>query len=174
MSKQLEPTVLNQIHDISNSIEINSSYIEEIVDGITEPFMKDLDKCVKKIQSRIADKKKPVTDAELDDYCIELSTLIYFAGEGAERIGIRDGVAKTTYKEMYNTCRLNCKKGTAQDKTNEAELRSIKESIVSSAYTSAYKSARGKVECAMEVLASIKKIISKRQEELKLTRMSRD
>ena len=173
MSK-LEPTVLNQIKDISKDIEINSSYIEEIVDGITEPFMKDLDKSVQKIQNRIADKKQPITDEELDEFCIELSTLIYFAGEGAERIGVRDGVAKTTYKEAYNTYRLSCKKGTALDKTNTAELRSIKESIVSSAYTSAYKTAKGKVECAMEVLASVKKIISRRQDELKLTRMSRD
>ena len=173
MSK-LEPNALNQIHDISKDIEINSSYIEEIVDGITEPFMKDLDKCVKKIQTRIADKKHPLTDAELDDYCIELSTLIYFAGEGAEKIGIRDGVAKTTYKEKFSSCRLSCRKGTAQDKTNEAELRSLKESVVSSAYSSAYKSAKGKVEYAMEVLASVKKIISRRQDELKLTKISRD
>ena len=171
MSK-LEPTILNQINDISKDVEINSSYIDDIVDNITEPFMKDLDKCVKEIQNRLNDKNNPLTDSELDEYCLELSTMIYFAGEGAERIGVRDGVAKTTYKEAYNTYRLSYKKGTALDKTNVAELKSLKESIVSTAYTSAYKSAKGKIDSAMEVLASIKKIISRRQEELKLTRMS--
>ena len=171
---RLDRVTLNEIENISEDVKVNSSYIDDIVDSITEPFMKDLDDCVKKIQKRLSDKKNPLTDAELDEYCLELSTLIYFAGEGAERIGVRDGVAKTTYKEAYNTYRLNYKKGTAVDKTNVAELKSLKESVVSSAYTSAYKTAKGKVDCAMEVLASIKKIISKRQEEMKLTRMSRD
>lgn len=172
MSK-LERTVLNQINDISNDISINSSYIDEIVDSITEPFMKDLDSYVKKIQDRLQDKKNPPTDSELDDYCLNLSTLIYFAGEGAERIGVRDGVAKTTYKEAFNTYRLSCRKGTAQDKTNTAELQSLKENVVSMAYSSAYKSAKGKVESATELLASIKKVISRRQDETKLSNMSR-
>lgn len=170
MSK-LDPVSLNQIKDISKDVEINSSYIDDIVDGITEPFMKDLDKCVKRIQERLQDKKNPPTDAELDEFCLELSTTIYFAGEGSERIGVRDGVAKTTYKEAYNTYRLAYKKGTAVDKTNAAELQSLKESVVSMAYSSAYKSAKSKVDNAMELLASIKKIISRRQDEFRLTRM---
>jgi hypothetical protein len=169
---KIDPVVLNQITDISKNVEINSSYIDDIVDKITEPFMKDLDKCVKSIQMRIQDKVNPPTDAELDSFCLDLSTMIYFAGEGAERIGIRDGVAKTTYKEAYNAYRLAYKKGTAVDKTNAAELQSLKESVVSMAYNSAYKSSKAKVDYAIELLASIKKIISRRQDELKLTRMS--
>lgn len=171
MSK-LDLNVLNQIKDISKDVEINSSYIDDIVDEITSPFIDDLDKCVKSIQKRFQDKKNPPTDAELDSFCLDLSTTIYFAGEGAERIGVRDGVAKTTYKEAYNTYRLTYKKGTAVDKTNAAELSSLKESVVSMAYNSAYKSAKSKVDNAMELLASIKKVISRRSEEAKLTRMS--
>lgn len=171
---KLDPNVLNQMNKISDDVQTNSSYIEEIVDSVLNPFMKDLDAYVKKIQGRLQDKKNPPTDSELDDYCLNLSTMIYFASEGAERIGIRDGVAKTTYKEMYNTCRLNCRKGTALDKTNQAELQSLKESVVSMAYASAYKTAKAKVDCAMELLASVKKVISKRQDEMKLTRMARD
>lgn len=173
MSK-LEPTVLNQIKDISKDIEINGSYIDDIVDKITEPFMRDLDGCMKNIQKRLTNKQNPPTNEELDDMCLDLSTMIYFAGEGAERIGVRDGVAKTTYKEAYNTYRLTNKKGTVTDKTNVAELKSLKESIVSMAYTSAYKSAKAKVDNAMEVLASIKKVIQRRSDEAKLTRMARD
>lgn len=173
MSK-LDPIVLNQINDISNNIQINSSYIDDMVDEITQPFMKDLDGCVNHIRKRISDKQNPPTNSELDEFCLDLSTMIYFAGEGAERIGVRDGVAKTTYKEAYNTYRLACRKGTAVDKTNEAEIRSIKESVVSMAYTSAYKSAKGKVDNAMELLASIKKVLQRRSDEAKLTRMARD
>jgi hypothetical protein len=135
--------------------------------------MKDLDAYVNKVQKELRNKDNPPTDSELDDYCLNLSTLIYFASEGAERIGIRDGVAKTTYKEAYNTYRLNCKKGTAVDKTNTAELQSIKESVISMAYASAYKTAKAKVDSATELLASIKKVISRRQDEMKLSNMSR-
>ena len=173
MSK-LERTVLNDIISISDDVKINSSYIDDIVDSITEPFIKDLDTCVSKIRNRIADKQNPITNDELDTFCIELSTVIYYAGEGAERIGVRDGVAKTTYKEAFNTYRLTCHKGTIADKTDSAELKSLKESIVSMAYTSAYKSSKAKVDNATELLASIKKVISRRQDEMKLTRMSRD
>ena len=172
MSK-LDRVRLNEIESISKDVEVNSSYIDDIVDNITEPFMKDLDEYVKKIQGRLQNSKNPPLDSELDEFCLNLSTLIYFAGEGAERIGVRDGVAKTTYKEAYNTYRLNYKKGTAVDKTNVAELSSLKESVVSMAYTSAYKSAKAKVDNAMELLASIKKVISRRQDESRLSNMSR-
>lgn len=172
MSK-LDRLTLNDINNISNDVQFNSSYIDDIVDSITGPFMNDLDDYVKKIQKRLQDKNNPPADSELDDFCLNLSTLIYFAGEGMERIGIRDGVAKTTYKEAYNTYRLTYRKGTAVDKTNAAELKSLKENIVSIAYTSAYKSAKSKVENAMEILASIKKVISRRQDEAKLSNMSR-
>ncbi len=171
MSK-LDRVTLNEIESISEDVMTNSSYIDDIVDSITEPFMKDLDEYVKKIQQRLQDKKNPPLDSELEEFCLNLSTLIYFAGEGAERIGVRDGVAKTTYKEAYNTYRLTYNKGTAADKTNVAEIKSLKESVVSMAYTSAYKSAKAKIDNAMEILASIKKVISRRQDEMKVTRMS--
>ncbi len=168
----LDRTVLNQIIDVSNNVQTNASYIDDIVDTIINPFIKALDDCVNKIRKRLEDKENPPTNEELDNFCLDLSTTIYFAGEGAERIGVRDGVAKNTYKEAYNTYRLACKSGTAVDKTNVAELKSIKENIVSMAYSSAYKISKAKVESAMELLASIKKVISRRSDEMKLTRMS--
>ena len=61
--------------------------------------------------------------------------------------------------------------GTVADKDSLAELASQEEFIVSAAYNRAYKIMKSKVENAQELLASVKKVLSRRIQEAELTRM---
>lgn len=171
MKFNLTDEELNEIHDIKDTVEAHSKTIDEIVNNIIQPYCKDLDNYVSFIKDCLKDGENPPTTDELDDFCLNLSTYIYFAGGMTEQLGIRDDIAKSVYKEMYHTARASQDKGTVADKDSLAELASQEQFIVSSAYTRAYKTLKSKVENAQELLSSCKKVLSRRMVEYELTRM---
>ena len=154
-----------ELENIKNSVETNSRTIEEIVDAIIQPYCEELDKYVDFIKSILSDGENPPTAQELDDFCINLSTYIYYAGGMQERLGIKDGIARAIWKETYHTHRDSIEKGTV------AELASQQEALISMAYKRAYGIMKMKVSAAQEILASCKKIISRRMAESELTRI---
>ena len=171
MKFNLTDEELDEIHDIKADVESKSHILDEIVADIINPYCKDLDKYVLFIKDCLKDGENPPTTDELDDFCLNLSTYIYFAGGMCEQLGIRDDISKAVYKEMYHTARANLDKGTVADKDSLAELASQEEYIVSSVYTRAYKTLRSKIENAQELLSSCKKVLSRRMAEYELTRI---
>lgn len=156
---------------IRNDVEQNSKSIDEIVNMIITPYCKDLDKYVEFIKDCLQDGENPPTTVELEDFCMNLSTNIYFASGMCEYLGIRDDIAKALYKEMYNTHRDSIEKGTVADKNTLAELASQQEQLTSVCYTRAYKIMKNKVDAAQELLSSCKKVLSHRMQAEELTRI---
>ena len=72
-----EDIKLDKIKDIQLHVEDNAKIINDIVDSIIKPFSKDLDNYVEFIRECLADGQNPPTDAELDDFCMNLSTYTY-------------------------------------------------------------------------------------------------
>ena len=160
-----------KIEDICNHVNINSSQIQEIVEGIIKPYCKDLDNYVDFIKSILADGENPPTSQELDDFCMNLSVYIYYASGMQEQLGIKDDIARAIYKEMYHSSRDSIDKGTVADKDSLAELASQQEYLVSVCYKRAYNIIKAKVSAAQEMLASVKKVISRRMQEVEITRI---
>lgn len=160
---------MSEIKQIREKVELDASKIEEIVNDIIRPYVEDLDKYVDFIKSVLKDGENPPTAQELDDFCLNLSTYIYYAGAMQERLGIKDDIARAVYKEMYHSERDKIDKGTVADKDSLAELASQQEALISMAYKRAYGITKAKVEGAKEILASCKKIITRRCEELQIT-----
>jgi hypothetical protein len=171
MKFNLTDEELEHINKIQEDVEDKSRIIDDIVYDIISPYCKDLDKYVDFIRECLKDGENPPTTDELDDFCLNLSTYIYFAGGMCEQLGIRDDIAKAIYKEMYHTARASQDKGTVADKDSLAELASQEQYIVSSSYTRAYKTMKSKVENAQELLGSVKKVLSRRMSEMELTRI---
>lgn len=162
---------LDKIKAIQLRVEDNSEQMQEIVDSIISTYIKDLDKYVKYIDERLVDEQNPPTDADLEDFCLNLSTLIYFASGMCEQLGIRSAIASAVYKETYNSARDGLNKGTVQDKNSLAELEAQQEQLIDIAYKSAYKIVKSKVDAAQELLSSCKKSVSRRMQEQQLTNM---
>lgn len=158
--------------DTQKSVEVNSKTISDIVDSIIKPYSEDLDRYVLFIKDCLKDGEHPPTDEELDDFCLNLSTLIYFAGGMCEYLGIKDDISKALYKEMYHESRAKLEKGTVADKDSLAELASQKESLVNVCYNRAFKLMKSKVENAQELLSSCKKVLSRRMQEYTLTQQT--
>lgn len=171
MKFNLTDDELDNINDIKATVEADSEAIDRIVSDIIKPYCKDLDAYVMFIKDCLKDGENPPTNDELDDFCLNLSTFIYFAGGMCEQLGIRDDVAKAVYKEMYHTKRSELESGTVADKDSLAELASQSEAVASFTYTRAYKTMKAKVENAQELLSSVKKVLSHRLSEMELTRM---
>jgi len=162
---------MSQILDVQADVEEKSGIMDDIVNDIIQPYCRDLDNYVLFIKDCLKDGENPPTTDELDDFCLNLSTYIYFAGGMTEQLGIRDDISKAVYKEMYHTARASQDKGTVADKDSLAELASQEQYIVSSAYSRAYKTLKSKVENAQELLSSCKKVLSRRMAEYELTRI---
>lgn len=171
MSTSLE-VVADKVKDIRLHVENNSSKIDDIVNDIIQPYCKDLDRYVKFIAECLRDGENPPTDEELDDFVLNLSTYIYFAGGMVENLGIRDDISKAVYKEMYHSSRATIDKGTVADKDSLAELSSQQEYIINVCYNRAWKTMKAKVENAQELLSSCKKVLTRRMNEYNLTHMT--
>ena len=171
MATMYDNVNLEKLNSIKLHVEENSKIIDDVVTGIIKPYCKDLDNYVLFIKDCLADGQNPPTDAELDDFCMNLSTYIYFAGGMQEQLGIRDDISKAVWKEMYNTKRNELDKGTVDDKNTIAELASQQEQLTNICYSRAYKIMKAKVENAQELLGSCKKVLTRRMNEYDLTRI---
>ena len=162
---------IDRVKNIQLHVEDNSKIIDDIVLSIIKPYCKDLDKYVEFIKDCLSDGQTPPTDAELEDWCMNLSTYIYFAGGLCEQLGIRDDISKAVWKEMYHTKRSELERGTVADKDSKAELASQQEQITNICYNRAYKIMKSKVENAQELMSSCKKVLSRRLAEMELTKI---
>ena len=171
MKFEIQKEDVQALDFIMGKVEENSAQIDKIVSDIIKPYVDDLDYYVRFIADCLKDGTNPPTTQELEDFCMNLSTYIYFAGGMCENLGIRDDIAKAVYKEVYNSSRNNVS-GTVQDKNAQAELHSQEEAVISAAYTRAYKTVKSKVENAQELLQSCKKVLNHRITELELTKFN--
>lgn len=158
-----------RVKEIQSDVEKYSSTIDKIVNDIIYPYTKDLDKYVEFIRDCLRDGENPPSDDELDDFCLNLSTYIYFAGGMCEQLGIRDDISRSVWREVYNTARSSQEKGTVADKDSFAELYAQQEQLTNICYNRSYKIIKSKVENAQELLQSCKKVVSRRMSEKNLT-----
>ena len=162
---------ISKVEKIRLHVEDNSKIIDDVVQGILKPYTQDLDRYVSFIRDCLNDGQNPPNDVELDDFCMNLATYIYFAGSLCEQLGIRDDISKAVYKEIYHTTRNETDKGTVADKDSIAELASQQEQLTNICYNRAYKICKAKVENAQELLQACKKVLSRRLSEMELTRI---
>lgn len=152
-------------------IESDAELLNNVIYKIIKSYCNSLDNYVEFITNILHDSENPPTTEELEDFCMHLSTDIYWAAGMCEQLGIRDDIAKALYKETYNNARDKQDKGTVADKNALAELESQQEYLTSVCYTRAYKIMKAKVENAQELLSSIKKVLSHRIQQEELTRI---
>lgn len=157
--------------ELLDKVELNSTELDNTVNDIIERYSGELDDYMKFIMGILRNDEQPPTDAELDDFVLRLSSLIYFTSVGAEQMGIRDDLSSSAYKEAYNIARSMQKTGTVADKNTQAELDAMAEKVVSIVYSKAYRILKAKVESAQEVLSSCKKVMSRRMSEYELSRI---
>lgn len=150
--------------DAQKYVEIESKDINELVDKLVKRFSKELDEFVQVVRDCVELVKKTNLDSYDDEtlqmQILKLPTLIYFAGDGLEVIGGESEIAEYRRKELYNEIinSLNGEKYTIPDKKAIAEKETEYQAIVERVYDRAYKKLKLKIEHAIKLLESLKKI----------------
>lgn len=160
-----------KIDDILARVSKNSEFIDKMVTGIVSQYSQELDDLMASIKDSLGTVANPPTDVELDQMALKLPVTMFYIGEAQESLGVREDVAKAMKTEIYNKVHGETA-GTIADKQAKAELASQQEYVVNVIYSRAYKQIKLKMDLALEVLASVKKVISRRMMEMQITNSS--
>jgi hypothetical protein len=155
------------IKEVQDRINANAHIITRIVDNIVKSYCSDLDTFMNKVKIAL-NSNTPLTDSELDALTLKIPVLLYFAGDGAENVGIKEDIAKSVKQELYNQIH-DTTEGNASVKKIAAELSTQAEALNHIIFQRAYKKIKSRVDYALEMLQSVKKVISRRMGELELS-----
>ena len=156
--------------------EEGTEYFISVSDSIVSSYTTDLDKLMQTLYKDTV--LSDISDDGIERYIFELGNILYFLGDRLEKMGIRDDVSKIAAKEVYNNSYTSALiSGEGKVKRTVAELTAIAEedakydNIMNSIYSRAYKQIKYKIDAGYEMLSSLKKILSKRMQEIQLTIM---
>lgn len=161
--------MINSTEDLVNSINTDSEYLDNIVDGLVQTCCQELDDYIVYVKKLLDDVNTPITNEELDDIVLTIPTLLYFAGNTQETLGIREDVSKMDETNKYNQALMDAS-GTVQAKQAYAKLQTQNESLATLVYQRACRKIKLRCDYAYEILQSSKKILSRRVAELELSK----
>jgi hypothetical protein len=161
-----DPEALKPVQD---TIDTNSKLITEIVDDIVKKCSTELDDYMDYVRDVLHDENHSVTNTILEDITMSLPIILYNVNDQAENLSIQEDMAKAHKTEVYNNIYNNLSNGTIADKTAIAELESQAESMMQLVYQHAHKKLRAKNELGLELLQSVKKVLTKRITELEIS-----
>lgn len=154
--------------DVFLHAERNSDLVDEMVNKLVQQYCADLDAYMKQIDDILTTQETPVSDAQLDDFTLNLPSLLYFTSEAQEALGIKEDVSNAIRTDIYNRVREKAQ-GTVADKDTAAELATQAEMLVVIAYRRAYRKVKLRMEAAYEMLNSVKKVMTRRIAEYELS-----
>lgn len=160
----------DKVQKINERIKRNSELIEDIVSSLVIEHCKPLDEYMQFIGKVLKDTENPPTDAELDDWVLNLSFLLYTTSEAQETLGLKEDICKSIKMELFNET-YDSTSGTVADKTAQAELATQTEFITLAAYSRAYRKVKLRAEAGSEMLQSVKKIVTRRIAEMELSKV---
>lgn len=161
---------LEAVQKNNDRIENLTDVVRSMVKTFVDEACGDLDKYMDQIDKILTNEEgTPVSDDELEDFTLNLPSLLYFTASRREALRIKEDVAKAIYKEVYNRVREKAQ-GTVADKDTAADLAAQAEAISVIVLQRAGSSIKAREEAAWEMLNSVKKVLSMRISELDLTK----
>lgn len=172
MNSALASTVdIDKVHENNDRVESLTAVVRDMVKCIVDEACEDLDKYMKQIDEILCDKDNPVSDEELEDFTLNLPSLLYLVSSRREELRIKEDVAKAVHKDVYNRVREKAQ-GTVADKDTAADLAAQSEAITVIVLQRAGSTIKTREEAAWEMLNSVKKVLTRRTAELELTRQT--
>lgn len=155
----------------NEAVESLTSVVREMVAKIVDEVCSDLDSYMAQIEEIMCDKDTPVSNEELEDFTLNLPSLLYLTSSRRESLKVKEDVAKAVHKDIYNRVRDKAQ-GTVADKDTAADLASQSQAITVIVLQRAGSTIKTREEAAWEMLNSVKKVLSLRIAELELTRQT--
>lgn len=159
----------SRMRSIRMKIEEESKLIDQMVDVVIAKYNKDLHSFIEECYELLKEKDRLLEDTELENMTIRIPMFMYFAATGLETLGIEGDTAKAHTMEVYNEA-FGKASGTIKDKAAESELKVLSEKYIEIVFIRAYKKLKTQIEMAEHIFSGVKKVLSKRMNEMDLTR----
>ena len=159
---------LDKLNQNNERVEALTSVVRDMVKKIVNEACSELDKYMSVIDEILRDEGNPVSDAELEDFTLNLPSLLYLVSSRREELKVKEDVAKAVHKDVYNRVREKAQ-GTVADKDTAADLAAQSEAITVIVLQRAGSTIKTREEAAWEMLNSVKKVLTRRTAELGLT-----
>ena len=144
---------------------------------LVEAYVKDLDEAMREltvIMDSIGENSiEDIPDSHIEYYCVKIPSLMYYAGQKVEELGMQADLPSNSKKVALNDALLKVS-GTVPEKKAQAEKLTEDKALVEAIYRRAYNSLKTKLEMAEKVYSGLKKSLSKRISEADLDRFSKD
>ena len=162
---------MERVHKNNERVESLTAVVRDMVKRIVDEVCVDLDKYMAVIDEILRDAHNPVSDEELEDFTLNLPSLLYLVSSRREELKVKEDVAKAVHKDVYNRVREKSQ-GTVADKDTAADLAAQSEAITVIVLQRAGSTIKAREEAAWEMLNSVKKVLTRRTAELELTRQT--
>ena len=159
------PVESSKLREVADRVDLLATEVDTMVNKIVENACAELDGFMHDIDEILTSQKDPVTDTQLEDFTLNLPSILYFVSASLEDLGIKEDVSRAVQKEVYNRVREKSQ-GTVADKDAAAELQAQAETIVNIVYSRAYRKVKLRIEAAWEMLNSVKKVMTRRVAEM--------
>lgn len=150
-------------------VENSSVQVKDMVDRIIGNSTTQIDDYISSVKTLFLTNN--VTDSDLDKIILQIPVYLYYLTTILQDIDIKKGVSAETAKYCENEFLLSAV-GTVAEKQAKASNESIKDRVVQLAFKTASQVVQQKMNNAMEILASAKKVQQRRLEEMRLTKMA--
>ena len=150
---------------------VNDIEIDNLVNDITKDICKELDEYVATVYDVLHNPNdEQLSDVELDNIILKLPCMMYFVGEKQEQLGLRDDILKYANKEEY--AKIMQREGKKVDNEMMANIELRQKQVISSIITRSYKQISVKMDMALELLQSAKKVATRRMALMELENSS--
>lgn len=159
--------------------EVNEESIPviQLSNQLIEEHSKDLDSAISELnmimESIGENSVEDIPDTQIEYYCVKIPSLMYYAGQRVEELGMQSDLATNDNKVALNEALLKVS-GTVAEKKAQAERLTEDKALVAAIYKRAYNTLKVKLEMAEKIYSGLKKSLSKRIAEVDLDRFSKD
>ena len=158
-------------------VQEESSPVVKLSNQLIEDYSKDLDSAISEldiIMDSIGENSiEDIPDSQIEYYCVKIPSLMYYAGQRVEELGMQADIASNSKKNAQNEAMLKVS-GTVPEKRARVEQLTEDKALVEAIYRRAYNTLKVKLEMAEKIYSGLKKALSKRIAEVDLNRFSKD
>lgn len=168
MSDFLEDVVNSKKLDECNGLLDHAESIigTTIVDRVNE-LTTELDELVEIMHKKVNKEGYEISDKELEKLLIRIPILVYELNNVLMKVGIKEDLSKIIRQTNYNEAFM-VQEGTIADKKSGAELAIKEELLLETTWKRSVKIISQKMDIAQELLSAVKKIYSRRMEEISI------
>ncbi len=153
---------------IKHDVEQDSKALNSIVNQLIAKYSKELDNYVDDVKNMLENRTK-LSDDEIEDLTIKVPLYLYNICDGIETLGIEGDTAKQRKTQLFHEAVMEYE-GTIRDKESYANTKIVNEALVEIAFQRAHKKLKLKMDAAMQICQSSRKVLSRRIEDSNLNK----